>query len=250
MTITTKLNEWIATVTDVKTAFECFGGQGYVASALYKAAIDDTVVELNEEFCKHLKQYLPGVTVLNEDTFKVVDKFIVEGKTFDFIDVDNNMTSTGRYEHFDLFPKILKLADKYIAITLITSMLSNEFKVYAKGNISKRAVEARKEFYNGKEELNETTVLRTYQRQAELVGKQLELVFYEIYHDCHARVLFKVSDIPMKDIVVAEAVETEDKEAVETEDVANETPIDTAFCKICEAEGIEIVTVKAVEEEE
>ena len=160
---------------------ELFGGTGKLNTIYYqnKKSVNKLVIyEILSSNCNELKKNCPNAVIKNVDTFSEIERCT---EKFDIIISDNTPTLFGEYcEHFEIFPKIFRVAKDRFAVIFNIILDENDvsksfYKIYPT-LFSPEHLERREKFYgvSNSTNLNLQTAIQTYKKIGETKGYILE----------------------------------------------------------------------------
>src|SRR5208337_1609268 len=125
------------------SALELFGYTGEYVVKDYAWLVKSLEVwEIDPACEKKLKKNLPGAKIVITDTYKQIKKTM---KKYDLIVADANIYCGEHFEHFDLFPDILKISGDAAILILNVVFDAKNFRGHEN---YREYLLARKKFYN------------------------------------------------------------------------------------------------------
>ncbi len=191
-----------------KKAIELFSGKGNITRFLAPRIKYLTCVDANLSCGDNIKD-LPNIGFVPMDSLELVTKFYTTQR-YDIVDVDCDTGWTGlgghRIEFYCLFPEVIRMCKKLLALTFIQKPEGKFYRDYLQNCqqtklsdkqtdvIIEGIMKERNKFWKS-ENLSNWHIMSIINKEANKVGKTAELILNDKYCDTHSRLYFSINDI-------------------------------------------------------
>ena len=191
-----------------KKAIELFSGKGNITRFLAPRIKYLTCVDANLSCGDNIKD-LSNVGFIPMDSLELVTKFNTTQK-YDICDIDCDTGWAGcgehRIEFYCLFPEIIRMCKKLLALTFIQNPKSAVYRYYLqncqqtkltdeKTNIIIEGIMKERNKFWRCENLSNFNIMNVINKEANKVGKTAELILNDRYGDTHSRLYFSISNL-------------------------------------------------------
>jgi len=191
-----------------KKAIELFSGKGNITRFLAPRIKYLTCVDANLSCGDNIKD-LPNAGFIPMDSLELVTKFHTTQR-YDIVDVDSDTGWVGlgkhRIEFYCLFPEIIRMCKKLLALTFIQNPKSAVYRYYLQNCqqhklnndqadvIIEGILKERNKFWKS-ENLSNWHIGDIINKEASKVGKKAELILNDKYCDTHSRLYFNITEL-------------------------------------------------------